>query len=58
MFFLEGVTGKAPASYLQFLLCREFGWTYRDLEGQPAHFINDMLDTLLVVRSVERKRHA
>jgi hypothetical protein len=31
--------GKAPLSYAEFTICREFGWTFTELEEQPAERI-------------------
>ena len=31
--------GKAHPSLLEFRLCKEFGWTKKELDKQPAKFV-------------------
>lgn len=37
---LRGYTDESPLEYAEFCLCREMGWTYDELESQPAHRIS------------------
>ena len=51
VFYLQGVSTAVPPEYLNFVLCREFGWTYEQLMSQPADFVESML----MILNVERK---
>jgi hypothetical protein len=33
---LRGYTEEAPLEYNEFLLCKEMGWTFTELEAQPS----------------------
>lgn len=58
MFFLEGVTTEAPTEYLNYMLCRELGWTYRELMEQPRGFVQEMIEVMGITKKIEtRKRH-
>lgn len=49
-FFTE-TTKKVPDEYIEYILCKEFGWTYQELMSQPADFV----ERLLLIRNIERK---
>ncbi len=34
-------TRPTPLEYAEFLLCREMGWTFEELEEQPAHRVRE-----------------
>lgn len=57
MFFFEGVTTRPPLEYLEFLLCKEFGWTWQDLRSQPRQFISDMLEVMAIKSKLDRKHN-
>ena len=38
-------------------MCREFGWTYYDIENQPREFIDDMLEVMFLNNKFERKKY-
>ncbi|MDI3341830.1 MAG: hypothetical protein QJR03_14990 [Sphaerobacter sp.] len=40
--------------YQEFLLCREMGWTYEELERQPAHRIEEALAFLAEEAAAQR----
>lgn len=37
------MTTTPPIEYLNYILCKELGWTYRDLMEQPKSFVDEML---------------
>lgn len=49
VFFIEGVNTQAPIEYIQYLLCKEFGWTYQELMEQPTDFVENILTVMSIV---------
>lgn len=52
--FLEGVVTEAPHEYLDYVLCREMGWSYHDLVTTPRSFVESML---LIQGIVKKREH-
>jgi hypothetical protein len=42
---------EPPEEYLNYLLCSKFGWTYDELQKQPASFVSEML----IIMNAEKK---
>lgn len=50
--FLDGAKSDAPEELVNYILCKEFGWTYHELMSQPKHFIK----SLLAMRSIMNRK--
>jgi hypothetical protein len=57
VFFLEGVTSEAPSPYINYMLCKELGWSYRDLIEQPRSFVEEMIEVMGIVNKMEIRNH-
>lgn len=52
---VRGYTDNAPIEYMEMIICREFGWTYDELEAQPADRIQQVM-AFLSIEGKEQKR--
>lgn len=50
----ETIASGVLLPYQEFLLCREMGWTYEELERQPAHRIEEALAFLAEEAAAQR----
>jgi hypothetical protein len=53
--FMEGINSNAPQEFIDYTLCKEMGWTYRDLMEQPSSFVKKMLDVIKLVKKQQTK---
>jgi len=44
--FFQGSSTKVPKEYINYKLCKTFGWTYKQLMNQPSDFINEMISII------------
>jgi hypothetical protein len=52
---MEGIKSTAPQEFIDYTLCKEMGWSYRDLMEQPAAFVKGMLDVIKIVKRYQNK---
>lgn len=53
--FMEGIKSDAPQEFIDYTLCKEMGWSYRDLMEQPSSFVKKMLDVIRMVKKYQNK---
>lgn len=51
MFYLQGVSDEAPEEYVNYLLMKELGWTWRELMETPR----SVVERLLIISTIHHK---
>ncbi len=46
---------EPPIEYLNYILCKELGWTYNDLMEQPKSFVDEMLEVMEIKKKFDLK---
>jgi hypothetical protein len=54
--FFQGASKKVPIEYINYTLCKTFGWTYQQLLEQPADFVEQMIDIIKVENKFKNGR--
>jgi hypothetical protein len=44
-----------PREYVNYLICKEFGWNYKDLMEQPRFFIEEMIQIMGISKKMEKR---
>lgn len=50
------MTTEAPVEYLNYVICKELGWTYSELMEQPKSFVDEMLQVMEIKKKFDLKR--
>lgn len=51
---MKGVNTDAPDQYINYILCKEFGWSFKDLYEQPKSFVDEMIAIIGIVNKVKK----
>lgn len=54
--FFQGSSSKVPMEYINFTLCKTFGWTYEQLISQPSDFVEMMIDIIKIENKFKNGR--
>jgi hypothetical protein len=54
--FFQGSSTKVPVEYINYNLCKTFGWTYEQLLEQPSDFIEKMIDIIKIENKFKNGR--
>jgi len=49
------VSSDVPKEYLNYIICKEMGWTHEELMSQPRHFVEEMMQVISIKQKIERK---
>lgn len=55
--FFQGASNKMPIEYINYTLCKTFGWTYEELIEQPSDFIEQMIDIIKLENKLKNGRY-
>lgn len=56
--FFQGSSTEAPIDYVNYVLCKTFGWTYNELMKQPADFVEKMLNIIKIENKFKNGRRS
>lgn len=53
----QGASSKVPVEYVNYILCKTFGWTYEELLKQPSDFVEQMIDIIKLENKLKNGRY-
>jgi hypothetical protein len=56
--FSQGVSNRVPIEYINYTLCKTFGWTYKELMEQPSDFVEEMIDIINIDNKIKNGRRS
>ena len=54
--YFQGSTSEVPIEYINYTLCKTFGWTYEQLMKQPTDFIEKMISIIKIENKFKNGR--